>query len=195
MSTIRLLTLNPGRLFREFLSGKRKSYYKPVAFFVLLTAIYIIVRSGIGYDPFQNQSQMNGEGVHEKAKPFIEAGKFMVANINNIMFFLVFSIGFSHKLFFRKKYLLAEYVTIGFFIAGIYLIFGLLLMIYSVTISFVTPQYATIFLFIYLFYSAISFHQRLSFGSFIKYLLLSVLSIFLYILLGFGFSLFVVVFS
>ncbi|MEM7298901.1 MAG: DUF3667 domain-containing protein, partial [Bacteroidota bacterium] len=100
LSTVRLLIVNPGRLFREFIGGKRKSYYKPVAFFVVLTAAYIILRNLIGYDPFELQPELKRKDLPETARTFILAGRFMVANINNIMFFLVLAIGLTQKLFY-----------------------------------------------------------------------------------------------
>lgn len=190
--TIKMLIVNPGRLFRDFIGGKRKSYYKPVAFFVVLTAVYLILREASGYDPFYGQQQMKSENVPEKAILFIAAGKFMVANINNIMFFLVFAIGLSQKLFFYRKYNLAEYVTIGFFIAGIYLIIGMVHMLFCVLVFYVTPQINILLLCILLIYASISFRQKATIGSVIKHIFASLFAVVLYIILGYGFSLFMV---
>ncbi|MEQ8905423.1 DUF3667 domain-containing protein [Ekhidna sp.] len=188
LSTIKLLIVNPGKLFREFIGGKRKAYYKPVAFFVVLTAVLIIVRAVIGYDPFQEQPQMKSESVQEKARVLIDAGKFMVKHINHIMFFLVISIGLVSKLFFSKKYNLAEYVTIGFYISGIYILVGVVQMIVSVYITYITPQYNMILLFLYIIYASTSFHQKKSFLAVFKYVFMSLTAILLYVVLGFGFS-------
>jgi hypothetical protein len=193
LSTIKLLILNPGKLFREFIGGKRKAYYKPVAFFVVLTAVYLIVRKLIQYDPFYSQPQMSNENVPEKVRPLIEAGKFMFANINNIMFFLVFSIGLSNKLFFYKKYNLAEYVTTGFYISGLYILVGVIQMLVSVYIIYITPQYNMVLLFAYMVYVSISFHQQKSFVAILKYIFMSLLAIILYAILGYSFSLMMVI--
>ncbi len=48
--TLRLLIVNPGKLFREYIAGKRKKYYKPVALFILVTAVYLILRAWIHFD-------------------------------------------------------------------------------------------------------------------------------------------------
>lgn len=191
--TIGSLIKKPGMAFRNFVGGKRKPYYKPVAFFVVLTAIYLIVRSLIDYDPFAGQAQFQNANVHEQARKFIEAGRFMVANINNIMFFLVFAIGVSHKLFFPKKYNLAEYVTIGFFVSGMYVLVGLFHMLFSTYIYFFSPQVNMIILFAYLVYTAASFHQERSFWAVTKYLLIGFIANLLYVFMGYGFSLLVVV--
>ncbi len=195
LSTIKGLIINPGRLFREFINGKRKTYYKPVAFFVVLTAAYLILREAINYDPFEDQPQMKSENIPERAKLFIMAGRFMVANINNIMFFLVLSIGLMQKLFFYRKYYLAEYIVTGFFISGIYLLFGMLHMLFSVSVVYITPRLNLIILFFYLVYSMVSFHQKTTVLNILKYVTSALLSIALYVVLGYGFSLLITYFN
>ena len=54
--TIRLLITNPGKLYRDYISGKRKIYYKPVAFFILVTVVYLIIRALIDFDPLAGES-------------------------------------------------------------------------------------------------------------------------------------------
>lgn len=85
--TFKEFFLNLGKLFREFLKGKRKRYYKPVSFFVLTTIIYLLVRSLIDYNP------MITEGIKVEGELLVEGGKYMVKNINNTMFVFVFSLG------------------------------------------------------------------------------------------------------
>ena len=82
MFTIKSLTLNPGRVFHEFLAGKRKTYYKPVPFFILMAAVYIIIRSLLNFNPLEGNMPQAPEG-----NIFREASVFMVANINNLMFY------------------------------------------------------------------------------------------------------------
>jgi len=188
LSTIRLLIVNPGLLLREFISGKRKKYYKPVSFFVVLTAIYLIIRALIQYDPLDRQLPPMYENTPPEILRVKKAAYYMVANINNIMLFLVFAIGLNHKLFFRKKYNLAEYVTVGFYLAGIYTLFGTLFMLFRAYVSEIPNQVALPFLIIYLFYSAISFHQKKSVWAMIKYLLLGFFSLAIYMILAMGFS-------
>ncbi|MBT8208971.1 MAG: DUF3667 domain-containing protein, partial [Eudoraea sp.] len=54
--TLKGLLKNPGKLLRSYLAGQRKRYYKPVAFFVLTTILYILIRTLIGFDPFRNEA-------------------------------------------------------------------------------------------------------------------------------------------
>ncbi|MEP0984632.1 DUF3667 domain-containing protein [Ekhidna sp.] len=194
-STIRLLIVNPGKLFREFISGRRKNYYKPVAFFVVLTAVYLILREASGYDPFYGQTQMKRENIPERAVLFVAASKFMVANINNILFFLVFSIGLTQKLFFYKKYNLAEYLVVGFFISGIYLLIGMAHILFTVFVIYVNPQINMLLLFLLILYASISFHRNMTFSSAIKHILASLMAVILYVILGYGFSVLMVYFG
>ena len=85
--TVQSLVRNPGNVFREFIAGKRKSYYQPVSFFLVMTAIYVIVRLMIGYDPLEDQKQ-NLESAPDET---LQASRFLVKNINYIMIFLAFS--------------------------------------------------------------------------------------------------------
>ncbi|MEO9482543.1 MAG: DUF3667 domain-containing protein [Ekhidna sp.] len=190
LSTIKLMVVNPGLLLRSFIAGKRKSYYKPVAFFVLLSAVYLIVRSVLDYDPLDGQVQLNN--ADESSKLFKDAARFMVTHINHIMFFLVFAIGFSNKLFFYRKYNLAEYLTVGFYVSGIYILVGLVQMLFSLYVFFIASQINMVILFFYLLYVSFSLHQKKSFLAILKYLMLSLTVIFFYMLLGFGFSIIMV---
>lgn len=192
MRTIQLLIVNPGKLFREFLAGQRKRYYKPVAFFILLIAIYILLRSLIDYNPVNQR--MTGAGNPEGMDLSLmkEAGAFMFRNINNILFLLVFGIAFSLKLFFWKRYLLAEYIAVGFYMSGIYILFGTLAMLWN---HFTPYDFASVhlwFLILYIALASISFFRPLSFGSVLKSILTGFFSLILYLVLAFGLSLLIV---
>ena len=179
--TIKLLLTNPGKLLREFIAGKRKSYYKPVAFFVLSSAIYLIVRALIGFDQLKGEFDEGVENIPEKG---VEVFQMMSKNINNILFLLVFSIGLVLKLLFTKKYNLAEYTTIGFFITGIYILTKTIIMLIAQYLWPGVLDMEFFILFLLIFYSAFSFFQKKNFWSFIKYALAGGLSIFLYVMLS-----------
>jgi hypothetical protein len=190
--SIRLLLANPGLLFREFLGGKRKRYYKPVAFFVVTTALYILLRQLIGYDPLEGQMIQSANQSHPMQRLSMEAARFMVDNINNIMFTLVFSIGLMLKTIFRKRYNLAEYISVAFFIAGMYILFGVVFMLTFHSTGNRENQWQLIVLFLYLAYCIWSFFKIDSLGGFVKAAFASAFSIFLYMVFGFGVSLLLV---
>lgn len=185
--TLKGLIVNSGQLFREYIAGKRKTYYKPVAFFIMLTAIYIIVRSLIKLDSFGGSPPPSN--VQGNRKVFIDAAFYMVKNINNILFFLVLSIGVVQKLFFWKKYRLIEYISTGFYLAGFYILYGLFSAIVSTYIFPFRPQINLLVLFGMLVYSFYSMHLQKDFLSIIKYPFMAIFSILLYVVMGYGFSL------
>lgn len=190
LMTIKMLLVNPGMLFREYVTGKRKKYYKPVAFFVLLTALYIIIRSVIGYDPFENNPLPSN--VPESRKKLIDAAQFMVNNINNILFTLVLSIAIFQKLFFFKRFNFTEYLTMSFYIVGIYIMFGTAVALFSTYIFPLNANINLVFMFILILYNSISLHRSKSFWSILRYPIVSGLSMLGYMTMGYGLSFLIV---
>jgi hypothetical protein len=191
LSTVKQLIINPGVAYRDFIKGKRKSYYKPVSFFVLITALYIIIRLIIGFDPLALQAQ-NSTPLSDVDSPQKMAAVFMVKNVNYILLFLVVSIGFMLKIFFRKKYNFTEFASIGFYITGMYILVGILFMLASNYFALDSSKFQLLFLGVLIYYNTYSLFNRMSFGLSLKYLLVSIGSVFLYTMLGFGFSFLVV---
>ena len=75
MRTLQRLITNPGIMLRGFLAGERKKYYKPVAFFIMLTAVYLILRSWLDYNPLNERMQATGGDLsNEKIGLMREAG-------------------------------------------------------------------------------------------------------------------------
>ena len=184
--TLKEIFFNPGKLFREFLDGKRKTYYKPVSFFVLTTIIYLLVRSLIDYNP------MTTEGIKVEGELLVEGGKYMVKNINNVMFLFVFSLGLFLKVFFFKRYSLAEYTAIAFYLISVYAILGMVAMFY---LKFKPPNYKMIpmiLFLLYLIYALVSFFQKNKFIVGIKTVFVFLFSFSVYTLLGFFMSLLIV---
>lgn len=120
LTTLKMLVINPGKLFTEYLNGKRKKYYRPVTFFILMTVIYLIIREIIKYDPFgSNILQVKDPSASQL---LTKSRNFMLMNIDKLLFFFAFSLGFTMKLFFYKKKSLAEFFAISFFLIGVYTI-------------------------------------------------------------------------
>lgn len=183
--TIILLFKNPGLLFREYIIGKRKTFYNPISFFILLTGLYIILRSTFNYDPLENIPLSN---LHGQEKSINEAARFMFANINYFLIFFVLSIGLMLKLFYRGKYNFAEYLITGFYIAGFFLIFSISGMIINHFSSINLNKIQLLLLFLPLFYSLLSFFKIKKVTGLLKCIIVSVLIIGFYIMLGFSFS-------
>jgi len=188
--TIRLLINNPGKIYREYISGKRKTYYRPIAFFLLFTGIFLILRSVIDFDPLEDVFLNNGKENLSGLENEIETtARLMEKNINNILFLLVFSIAFNLKLFFSKKYNLAEYISIGFYIVGLYTVSKILTMFIGKYTWFPVDNLELVIVFILIFYSTFSLFQKRDLIHIIKYLFVSLLSLLLYFILSTGFFL------
>ena len=186
--TIKMLVVNPGQLFREYLSGKRKKYYKPISFFLLTTLIFLFLRWAID---FSSMGQAIGDpntipGIDSEL--LTQARVFMVENINNLLFIFVFALALMLKLFFYKKYMLSEYLAVAFYLAGFYSIIGT---INSFYIKYINPnvQYlAMLFMLVYFVYAMVSFFQDRKFVVAIKSVFIYFFSYLLYAFLGFYFS-------
>ena len=195
MRTIKLMIVNPGKLCREFLEGRRKRYYKPVAFFILLTAIYIILRSWLDYNPVEENMRSFDNSNLEDLSLLKQAGLFMFRYINNFLFLLVLGIALSFKLFFRKHYRLAEYIAVGFFVGGIYILFGTFSMILNHFTVLNLQSLHLLFLIIYITISSISLFKSRSFGGICKSVLVGIFSLIIYMSLAFGLSIVMVLFK
>lgn len=191
ITTVSGLVRNPGKVFRGFISGQRVTYYKPVSFFVLVTAVYLIIRWLLDYDPLKGQFQnIDKEGVELAAFQMksYKASRFMLKNINYILFLLAISIGLVSKLFFRKKYALAEFTAIGFYISSLYIGLGTVLMIISSVFDLYTAGYQLLVLGILIFVCLVSLFQKNTFWRWFKYAIASAVSVLLYMFLSFGLS-------
>lgn len=190
IKTQKLLITNPGKLLREYLSGKRKTYYKPVSFFIIATVIYIILRSLIQYDPMVGAVANSPKNFESSL--FMKAGKYMVTNINNIMFLYVFTMALFLKTFFSRRNSFAEYVAIAFYLVGIYSIIGTIAMFY---LKYVDPRYKMIPMLIfafYMIYALTSYFKSKSFLTILKLLFTYLLSFAFYAGLGYALSFLIV---
>jgi len=189
-NTIKLLAVNPGKLFREYLVGRRKSYYKPVAFFVLISVVYLLVRALIDYDPFQN-STLSVEDQTQR-QLLIKARNFMLLNIDKFLFIFVFSLGFMLKLFFFRKYTLAEFLAISFYVIGTYTLLTTINMFY---VQYVNPKFqflAMIAMLCYFCYAMVSFIQRRKLWIIFKSIIVFFAGIMIYGFTAFGISFLIV---
>ena len=184
--TLRSLIVNPGRMFRGFIGGKRKTYYKPVAFFIVLTAFYLIIQALIGYDPLEGQFQPDTEKMHPRARMSMEAARYMVSHINHIMLILVFGMALNMKLFFRKRYNYTEYLIMAFYITGIYILYGSAMMVMEKYVVDIPKTLWFGFLVLYIGYLSRSLFQSASFWAYCKYVLIGIFSVVFYIIVGFG---------
>ena len=183
--TLKLLVVNPGKLFREYLAGRRKTYYKPVTFFVLISVVYLLIRALIDYDPFQNTTLQVSDNTQKQL--LIGARNFMLLNIDKFLFVFVFSLGLMMKLFFYRNYSLAEYIAISFYLIGLYMVLGTLNMFYVQYVNQKFQFLAMLVMQCYFCYAMISFFQKRKLWVFFKSLVMYFTATMIY-----GFSAFAV---
>lgn len=191
-TTLKMLIVNPGRLFREYLSGKRKKYYKPISFFLLATLLYIFVRWLIDFSPFAqtignpSSSPVIDEALMEQARDF------MFRNINNLLFFFVITLALMLKVFFYRRYMLSEYLAVSFYLAGFYTLLTTVNLFYM---KYVNPNIQVIAMMVmwgYFVYAMVSFFEKRKWLVGIKSFFLFFIAYILYLFVAFYFSYFVV---
>ena len=186
--TLRTLFSNPGKLFREYLGGKRKKYYKPISFFILTTAVYLFLRWVIGFDI---KAEINlDEATMEQvdANLLTQARNFMFQNINSLAFFFVLSMSMSLKTFFYKRYMFSEYVAVSFYLNGVYSMLATINIFYIKFINSKVQYLAILAMCAYFIYAMISFFEKPKFLVAIKAFFVYFIAYIIYIFLAFNFS-------
>lgn len=186
LTTLRMLVINPGMLFREYLNGKRKKYYKPVTFFILMTVLYLIIRGIINYDPFGSTILQVEDP--SKSQLLTKARDFMLLNIDKLLFVFVFSLSVFMKLFFYKKNSLAEFLAISFFLLGIYTILTTLNMFYIQFINNSFQGISIVVMLLYFIYAMVSYFKVKKVQVVIKSAVAFFLAFFFYGFLAYGLS-------
>ncbi|PQB03469.1 DUF3667 domain-containing protein [Aureitalea marina] len=188
--TIKKLVVNPGGMLRDYLAGRRKTYYKPVSFFVLMTLIFLFVGFLIDYDPFVNQTIQVQES--DESMLLNEARDFYLTHINNFLFAFVLTLALGLKLFFWKKYSLAEYVAVSFYMIGIYTLIVTLNMFYIQYVDVNFQYLGLLIMWIYFMYAMVSFFPVKRFWVAVKSLIIFPLAMMGYFIIGFSISLLIV---
>ena len=190
LTTLKMLVVNPGRMFNEYLAGRRKKYYKPVTFFILMTAIYLLIRWIINYDP--NISTLLKVEDPYDSQILTNARSFMLLNIDKLLFAFVFSLGLLMKLFFFKKNSLAEFLAISFYLIGVYTVLTILNMFYIQYIDMTFQGIHLIAMLLYFIYAMVSLFKKNKVIVIIKSIFVYVLGFYFYGILAFGLSFIIV---
>lgn len=114
--TVKGLITNPGKLIREYIAGRRKSYSHPFRYFIFVLAIYLILKSFLDFDPIQMVSDLRGvEQVPSPDTTIAKASNYFSNHINAFLLIFALTIALFSKLFnFRSKVYFVEYLTLGF---------------------------------------------------------------------------------
>ncbi|MRT93635.1 DUF3667 domain-containing protein [Ancylomarina sp. 16SWW S1-10-2] len=135
--TIKELFTRPGHSIRQFLEGKRKQHFKPLAFVFLASTLYALLTYLIGKNTFLGGVVTGvAVGLNNGATESSMAVKFLNWLANNhayaILLFLPFFSLASYLAFIKSKYNYFEHLVLNFYITGqqmvIYLIFSFVLL-------------------------------------------------------------------
>jgi hypothetical protein len=185
--TIKDLVIKPGGILRNYLNGQRRRYYKPVSFFILTTVLYLIVRSLIGFDPFRN-SMITVQEQPLDATRLTDARNYMLLNINNFLFVFVFTLAVFSKLFFYRRYSLAEFLAISFYLLGVYTLLVTCNMFLVQYIGDQLQPMGILVMSLYFVFAMCSLFQSSYFLVVVKSFLLFLLAFISYALTSFGLS-------
>ncbi len=186
LTTLKLLVINPGKLFSEYLEGRRKKYYRPVTFFILMTVVYLIVRGLIKYDPFG--SNLLNVDDPTSTQLLTQARNYMLLHIDKLLFAFVLSLGIFLKLFFYKKRAFAEFLAISFYLLGFYTLLTIFNMFYIQYIDKTFQGLHIALMFVYFIYAMVSFFKKKWFVVIVKSIFVYVFSFFFYGFLAFSLS-------
>ncbi len=129
--TLKGLLFKPDELVKNFLSGKRKTYFPPLKFFLLFMTIYLLVLNYFGEDIFKFLgSGFQHESIHINK---IELLKTLVEkNLNVLYFILTPIIAFFIHVFYRKiQFNYAEILIFSFYIMGIGVFLSTIIVLFS----------------------------------------------------------------
>lgn len=187
--TVKGLITNPGNVIQEYIHGKRKKYSHPFRYFILVLAIYLIVKNISGFDPIQTFGEILGAREAPDPNSVITKGSNFFSNhINSFLLIYAFTIAFFSKLFnLKAQYYFIEYLAFGFFVVAQYMFFLVFVMI----ASFISPYFFLlnyILVFIYPIYVMVNFYKGNLFLKIFKAFLVSILAWSSYAFLGFRIS-------
>src|SRR5688572_15299459 len=151
------LITRPGYVAKEYLDGKRKKYFKPLTFLIILSSVFALASHYSGY--YEALSFKSPEKMHPLHKETLE---LMYASGKVINLFLMpVLISFFSWIFFRKqKNNLAENLVLSSFVMGqIYIIMIVIFIPGHLLFPGTTQLNNNVFHILMLVYMTIAYHQ------------------------------------
>lgn len=186
------LIRRPEEVFNSFIEGRRQQYQKPISYFLIFTAIYLIVRELLHYDPLEGRTIEDFSGTSADGMRIHRASQFMVQHINNFLFLLTFVYAGIRKLMHYKRFNLVEYLSAGFYIAGFYIFVGTLNIVILVAMGWTQNYFNLILLTTYLIYTDIRWLGARPWYRLFIHLLAAILTLAGYVLVSFNIAYFMV---
>ena len=132
--TIKQLAVRPGKSIKDFLSGKRQIYYKPLAFFLVTSAIYLLLMYSLDRETFTGDAIAGMRDAFSGRDKSFNIILLDWAGKNQTYFTLFFLPLFSlasYLAFMKAGFTYVEHIVMNLYISGfqmiIYLVFGLFL--------------------------------------------------------------------
>ncbi len=187
--TIKGLITQPDKVIREYIFGMRKKYSHPFRYFILVLAVYLVIKTLTGFDPIQTFSEIVGAKETPDPNAIATKGSNLFSNhINTFLLIYAFTIALFSKIFnLRAQYHFVEHLALGFFIVAQYMFFS----VFVTLASFISPYFFLtnyLLVFIYPMYVMVKFHDGNLFLRIIKAFFASVLAWISYAFLGFRIS-------
>lgn len=132
--TLKELTIRPGHSIREYLAGKRKNHFKPIAYAFLLSTIYFFLSRSLGTETVLNDLvsgfASGGQG-DESTAAQVESLNWLADRYSyTILFFLPLYALASFLAFWGTRYNYIEHIVLNAYIIGqqtlIYLVYAVL---------------------------------------------------------------------
>jgi len=133
LSTIKDLTLRPGKMIHDYLNGKRNKYYKPFQFYILATTVYFVFFYLWGYEMLEmfkdigasyntTASSVEMNEFQQKFREFYEK------NMQKLNFLQIPVYAWLIWLFFKKKsgHSYTETLVTALYIMAQALVFGII---------------------------------------------------------------------
>lgn len=163
--TAKILLLKPGKSLKDFFNGKRKDFYKPLAFLLISSTIFLLATKLIGNETFVDDFVSGFKNAsNDRTNKIANYPLFDFLTINQTYVFLLIVPLFSIASLFpyrKSKYNFSEYLILNLYITGEQLL------IYSI-FSFVKDRESLIIIvpiilgFLYNFYVYNSFFKELN---------------------------------
>ncbi len=190
-NTCKELILHPGKVIRDYIGGKRKSYIKPFTYFIFIQTIFVLIfhwLSGKYFDFMTATVQVTGDmTVTEQEKVHLiqqEVQHLVSANINYLNFVMPLIFALYIKIFLKKKTGInyAESVVFGLYVIGTTLLFSMVFML----LSWISPAIWNLRLVaseVFMIYAIVQFAGIANFKGIVRGFFASFLSYLTYILI------------
>lgn len=193
-STIKELFIRPASMIKDFIGGKRKAYTPPIRYFLLILAVYLVLKGLLSFNPVETFSLAAGQEFQPSPDSVTDkASAFFAEYINIFLIIFAFTLSAFSRLFFRSSgTYFSEYLSLSFYVISQYIFISLFVILGTLW----TPKIFLLNYLIVLFYPLAvlySFHKGNRIWVFLKALCTITLAWILYAFIGHFISVFIVI--